>query len=88
MGKRWDALTEWATNVETGKTLKVRPGELQGNFAEASRPEPPTRVRRAMIVYAKARDPRRFKRLQSDYAWLEATMEEMGMNPKDARFLL
>ena len=41
-----------------------------------------------MIVYAKTRDARRWNRLQQDYAWLKGVMEDMGMNPEDARFLL
>lgn len=88
MGKRWDRLTEWATNVNEGTTLNPKPEELVGDWVKSSDPGPSTRVRRAMIVYASARDPRRWNRLNRDYAWLEATMEEMGMNPKDARFLL
>lgn len=88
MGKVWDRMTEWALNVQTGATKEALPAELIGDFIASKQTGPPLRVRRSMIVYARNRDPRRWKRLQEDYAWLEATMKEMGMNPKDARFLL
>jgi hypothetical protein len=88
VGKRWDRLTEWATNVTEGKTLDAQPHEVVGDWGLSARREPPVRVKRAMIVYAKTRDVRRWNRLQQDYAWLKGVMEDMGMNPEDARFLL
>lgn len=88
MDKVWASLIEWAYNVKYGKTLNPTEDELRGDWLTASSAGPAVRVRRAMILYASSRNPKRWNRLLRDYAWLEKTMREMGMNPKDARYLL
>lgn len=34
------------------------------------------------------RDPRRWARMQRDFAWMEKQMIELGLDPEDARYLL
>lgn len=87
MGKAMDRLKAWALTVNTGQTFEPEePGPV--DFVASSRKEPPLRTRQSMIGYARARNNKRFERLQKDYAWLRRMMAEMGMNPDDAKFLL
>ena len=44
----------------------------------------PTNVRLAL----QEEDPKRWRRLQSDLAWVELRLGEMGLNPDDARWYL
>lgn len=83
-------MREWALNVNEGKSYTPRPlneHELH-DFEQARYDGPTRRTREAMIAYASARNRARWKRLQGDYAWLRKMMEEMDLNPDDAKFLL
>lgn len=44
--------------------------------------------RAAIIRRIQARNPRRWKRLESDFKWAQRVMKRMGRNPEDVRFLL
>lgn len=82
-------LARWAHTVRTGTTVvEPDPSELHVDWTEASYKPRSYRTRKAMIAYAKARNAARWKRLNADYAWLKQMMEEMGMNPEDAKTLL
>lgn len=52
---------------------------------EPRRPLPSMKRVRQVIAQ---RDPRRWARIQRDYAWMEKQMIRLGLDPEDARYLL
>lgn len=44
--------------------------------------------RSQMIAAIELKNPRRWRRLISDFRWAQGEMERLGRNPEDARFLL
>lgn len=44
--------------------------------------------RQTLRNYMAAKNPRRWRRLQRDYAWLGKMMENLGANPEDGRWIL
>lgn len=39
-------------------------------------------------TYLRHKDRKRWERLQRDFAWMEATLTQLGINPEDARWVL
>lgn len=56
-----------------------------GNLGESTTRSRTLRIVRNMIA---SRSPRRWRRMQRDYAWLKEQAISVHMNPEDARFLL
>lgn len=84
------SLHEWALNVTKGETFKPR-SLTEYDIADfmAARYDPPTRrTRRALLVYLESRNPVKYRRLQKDFEWAKKCLQDAGMNPEDARFLL
>lgn len=88
---KWvDRLEEFSHNITNGTTLTPPPARALPFGLEERNPasKPNERSRIAMRKYAAWRNPRRWARIQKDYAWLEKVMQEIDMNPEEARFLL
>ncbi len=87
MGKLRDRINEWAANGNEGVSFGDD-GVPFIDFEDASYKPPVYRNRRAMTVYLESRNRARMKRIRSDFAWMKKQLEEAGLNPEDARFLL
>jgi hypothetical protein len=82
--------------TESQKSRPVQPRSPQGTeinswFEAANRREstPPRRTDIDQLqAYLKAKNPVRWRRLQRDFKWAGSTIQKLGMNPEDARWLL
>lgn len=84
------SLREWALNVSEGKTSKPRSltePEI-ADFLSASYQPPSRRTKAALLIYLSSCNRVRYKRLQKDFEWAKKCLQEAGLNPEDARFLL
>lgn len=58
-------------------------------FGEEVDLQPPTyQTRETLKKYLWHNNSVRYKRLQRDFEWAQRCLEELGLNPEDARFLL
>lgn len=63
--------------------------ELDGWMQAAEQREPPRFTEITQFrTYLHAKSPRRWRRIQKDYDWMQAQLIKLGVNPEDVRWIL
>lgn len=85
-----EMLGEWALGVQEGRTFQEPPAmPTSSPFGEEMDRRPPTyQTRETIKKYLWHKNSYRYNRLKRDFEWAQQCVEELGLNPEDARFLL
>lgn len=63
--------------------------DIDGWMDAASKRKPPRKLdRRTLQEYLKAKNLRRWNRLQRELRWAEKELGKLGLNPEDARWMV
>lgn len=63
--------------------------DIDGWMDAASKRNPPRKLdRKTLQSYLKAKNLRRWNRLQRDLRWAEEELGALGLNPEDARWMI
>lgn len=76
-------------SAESGPPRHLTADDIDGWMKAASQRNPPRKMdRRTLQDYLKAKNLRRWNRLQRELRWAEKELGKLGLNPEDARWMI